>query len=380
MRRARPLLALLMAAVLVGGAAACTSDGSSTAAPSATATAFGTDADLKVLESVTVTESLLPTSSETTSPAAAASTSSDAGASTSSDAGASTSPATGDASSPQQTSAAASPTTVPTLTLATTPVSVSATTRRIVTSGSGPLSGSDSLVAAHLAVYLGSTGQQLDSTYAQDEPLKLALSNGETIAGLLKGLTGVQAGSRVLIGISPDDAYGSQGNQQIGVSGTETLLVLADILTVATPLSQAEGTSAAPAAGLPGVTFDAATGPTISIPPGVAAPTETVSQVLVEGSGPPVSAGQLVSVHYTGVLWKDGSVFDSSWTRKAPLAFQAGQGQVIAAWDSQLVGKKVGSRVLLVVPPKDGYGPDGNPPKISGTDTLVFVVDILGAL
>ena len=40
---------------------------------------------------------------------------------------------------------------------------------------------------------------------------------------------------------------------------------------------------------------------------------------------------------------------------------------------------RVGSRVLLVVPPADGYGPDGNPPKIAGTDTLVFVVDILAA-
>ena len=45
-----------------------------------------------------------------------------------------------------------------------------------------------------------------------------------------------------------------------------------------------------------------------------------------------------------------------------------------------LIGKKVGSRVLLVIPPKDGYGEQGNPQGgISGTDTLVFVVDILDA-
>ena len=53
--------------------------------------------------------------------------------------------------------------------------------------------------------------------------------------------------------------------------------------------------------------------------------------------------------------------------------------QVIKAWDTELVGKTVGSRVLLVVPPADGYGAAGSPPKISGTDTLVFVVDILAA-
>ena len=35
--------------------------------------------------------------------------------------------------------------------------------------------------------------------------------------------------------------------------------------------------------------------------------------------------------------------------------------------------------MLLVIPPADGYGTAGSPPKISGTDNLVFVVDILAA-
>jgi len=36
--------------------------------------------------------------------------------------------------------------------------------------------------------------------------------------------------------------------------------------------------------------------------------------------------------------------------------------------------------MLLVVPPSEGYGAAGQGTKISGTDTLVFVVDILAAL
>ncbi len=35
--------------------------------------------------------------------------------------------------------------------------------------------------------------------------------------------------------------------------------------------------------------------------------------------------------------------------------------------------------MLLVIPPADGYGTAGSPPKIKGTDNLVFVVDILAA-
>ena len=45
-----------------------------------------------------------------------------------------------------------------------------------------------------------------------------------------------------------------------------------------------------------------------------------------------------------------------------------------------LEGRTVGSRVILEIPPADGYGKEGNPDAgIKGTDTLFFVVDILGA-
>jgi peptidylprolyl isomerase len=41
----------------------------------------------------------------------------------------------------------------------------------------------------------------------------------------------------------------------------------------------------------------------------------------------------------------------------------------------------VGSRVLLVIPPKDAYGSAGQSQAgIKGTDTLVFVVDIISAV
>ena len=74
-------------------------------------------------------------------------------------------------------------------------------------------------------------------------------------------------------------------------------------------------------------------------------------------------------------------VFDSSFTAgRQPAAFPIGTGQVIAGFDKGIVGKKLGSRVLLVIPPAHGYGSKGNPNAgITGDDTLVFVVDLLGA-
>jgi peptidylprolyl isomerase len=54
--------------------------------------------------------------------------------------------------------------------------------------------------------------------------------------------------------------------------------------------------------------------------------------------------------------------------------------QVIPGWSDGLLGKKVGSRVLLSIPPAEGYGKQGSSQAgIKGTDTLVFVVDILGS-
>ncbi len=55
-----------------------------------------------------------------------------------------------------------------------------------------------------------------------------------------------------------------------------------------------------------------------------------------------------------------------------------GTQQVITGWDTGLVGQTVGSQVLLVVPPDQGYGASGTT-GIKGTDTIVFVVDILDA-
>ena len=54
---------------------------------------------------------------------------------------------------------------------------------------------------------------------------------------------------------------------------------------------------------------------------------------------------------------------------------------MIPGWNKGLVGQTVGSRVLLVIPPSDAYGSAGQwQAGIKGTDTLVFVVDIIGAV
>ena len=96
------------------------------------------------------------------------------------------------------------------------------------------------------------------------------------------------------------------------------------------------------------------------------------------GTGGVVADGAAVTATYTGWL-TNGTQFDSN-VGSTPIPFKVGVGQVIRGWDEGLVGQTVGSQVLLVVPPDQGYGAAGNSQiGVTGTDTLVFVVDILDA-
>jgi peptidylprolyl isomerase len=275
--------------------------------------------------------------------------------------------------------AGGSDTTAPTVTVKPKPLSVKETTTRVVKAGTGEVVKGNEIVSLRYVLVNGKDSSVLDNNYGKQN-LGLNLGAAGLLPGLKKGLENQKVGSRILVAMPPKDAFGSQGNADIKVGANDTIVFLMDVLSTEKPLQSAEGTAVKPAAGLPTVTMNEGRAATISIPKGAKPPTKTVGQLLIQGTGDKVKAGQTIRVTYTGALWKDGKNFDSS-ANSAQGYFETviGQKQVIKAWDDQLVGKPVGSRVLLVVPPADGYGAAGSPPKISGTDTLVFVVDILAA-
>jgi len=100
----------------------------------------------------------------------------------------------------------------------------------------------------------------------------------------------------------------------------------------------------------------------------------------IRGSAKVATAGDLVSVNYTGKL-ADGTVFDSNVDEKfghvAPFQFVLGAKQVIPGWDEGLLGMKVGEKKSLVVPPEKGYGEAGVPGLIPSNATLYFDVELL---
>ncbi|MDY0745436.1 FKBP-type peptidyl-prolyl cis-trans isomerase [Paucibacter sp. R3-3] len=100
----------------------------------------------------------------------------------------------------------------------------------------------------------------------------------------------------------------------------------------------------------------------------------------VVGSGDEAKAGQRVTVHYTGWLYKDGSrgkKFDSSKDRRDPFRFKLAGGEVIKGWDEGVQGMKVGGTRMLVIPAELGYGARGAGGVIPPNATLLFEVELL---
>jgi FKBP-type peptidyl-prolyl cis-trans isomerase 2 len=238
------------------------------------------------------------------------------------------------------------------------PFTVSAAVARVVTPGTGAPLEDGQMLTMNVVQVNGADGSTLGSTYGT-APTSLRLGDPQVFGALTDALTGQTVGTRLLFA-----APGAESS---------TLMAI-DVVDARTVPTRAEGTAVTPPEGLPTVTLAENGAPSME-PVDGDAPTELVVQPLITGTGPVVTEGQTLTVHYTGWLW-NGEQFDSSWERNEPSQF--GLGDVIQGWGQGLVGQPVGSQVLLVVPPALGYG-DQEKDSIPANSTLVFVVDILDA-
>jgi FKBP-type peptidyl-prolyl cis-trans isomerase len=252
---------------------------------------------------------------------------------------------------------------------------------KTVIAGTGATVTKTDAMAANFVLYFwdGKTSTLKANTFTQNP----TVIGGTMLPGLETALIGQKVGSRVLAVIPPADGYGTSGNSQLGITGSTTLVFVIDVLKSYADTASASGAQESNGGGtLPTVTAHAGGAPTITVPSNKP-PATLVTKTLIKGTGPKLVKGQYVIAQYTGYIWRSPKTpFDSSWSSGSPFGFVIGASpeQVISGWDTGLTGQTVGSRVMLVIPPKDGYGSAGaSQAGIKGTDTLVFVVDIIDA-
>ncbi len=251
------------------------------------------------------------------------------------------------------------------------------TTSRVLNPGAGEALASGDAVKVNYVAINGRTGKEFDNSFTSDKPLTLTLSNTTVLAGFVKGLIGKKVGSRVLVAIPPKDGFG-QAQPDLDMKKDDTMVFLFDIVSKVP--TEVTGTAKALPKAFPKLVLDAKNQPT-----GFAKTSKTASKkaakensaVVIEGKGPAVTAEQTVTVQYLGQVYPGGKTFDESYSKGTPLS-QPLSG-LIKCWADEIVGKKVGSRLVLICPADVAYGKAGSPPAIKGGDTLLFAIDLLDA-
>src|SRR6266700_6551454 len=180
--------------------------------------------------------------------------------------------------------------------------------------GSGQALGRTDAFVGNYAIYLwsGSSHKLLQSTFKTGG--KPTLFSGTLLPGLETALIGQKMGSRVLAVIPPKEGFGTSGDSQAGIKGTDTLVFVVDMLKDFSGTAAAAGRQVSHGGGkLPAVSAAATGGAPAIKTPGGNPPANLTTQILIKGTGPTVADGDTVVVQYVGAIWRNGYQFDSSW-------------------------------------------------------------------
>jgi peptidylprolyl isomerase len=255
------------------------------------------------------------------------------------------------------------------------PLKGTTTERTVIVDGKGAATKTATTVDIAAAIYDGTSGKELTSVgYGSVPTLSISAGDTTSIPILRDAVKCAPVGSRIVATGEAKTALAPTDPSQIGLKDTDTVVLVADIRDIAP--TKATGSPQPQSADLPTVK-DAASGkPTVTIPKGDP-PTTTQAEVIKKGTGAVVKDTDTVTIQYQGLIWDTGKVFQQTWGSSP---YTGAASQFVPGFTKSLVGQTVGSQVLMVIPPADGYGTEGNANAgIKGTDTLVFVVDILKA-
>lgn len=248
-------------------------------------------------------------------------------------------------------------------------MSVSSTTTKVLSQGDGAEVKDGDQVDVNIWIGNGYSQEKAYSSY-DAQPQTLTVDSKNLSKVFLSALEGHTIGSRVEVAAPASAAFGSQGNPQLGIGNQDSVLVIVDIIgehKIPKPkdVSASKLPSLVEKKGEPtGFDFSHVAKPS--------ADGDLLRAVLKQGTGPTVTTDMTITADYLGEVYGGKKPFDESYSKK-PVAFPLTQ--VVQGWTYGLSGLKVGSRVLLQIPPSLGYG-DQAQANIPAGSTLYFVIDI----
>lgn len=269
--------------------------------------------------------------------------------------------------------------TTPTVTIPTT-AAPTALTQQVITAGHGAVIAKGDTVAANL---IGETwalksgkANAFENSFSQGTPAAFVVGAGSVIPGFDKTLVGKTVGSRVVLSIPPADGYGTAGQSDANISGTDTLVFVLDLIASYKPGASAPGTVVANlgTAGLPKITNVAAQEPKILSTAGVAEPKTAKSVLLVTGSGAKIDSTKTLVLELVQSDLKTGKSTQSSWTQ-APQTVAASSVLAVA---TVLTGQNIGSRALILVPAIPAQAATETAAATPATAAQLLIVDVVG--
>ena len=252
------------------------------------------------------------------------------------------------------------------------PYAVEKTTTTVEKAGTGTkLASGDSVKLQYVGI-VGTTAKVFQSSWAGKTVPTMSLVPGGVIDGLRSGLLGQRVGSRVTVAVPPGEGYGPAGNAQIGVTGADTLVFVVDILKDVRPLTKITGTMAETKAGFPDVKVKDGQPTGLTFKGKIA--TKADSQVLISGTGAEVTGTSALTIRYLAASERSKKVFEIAYPSKSSTLDMTAQ--LPAGLKEELVGKRMGDRVIAVLP-KALEGATQLPEGVQDTDTIVMVIDLL---
>ncbi|MEU9302377.1 FKBP-type peptidyl-prolyl cis-trans isomerase [Streptomyces sp. NPDC048269] len=248
-----------------------------------------------------------------------------------------------------------------------------------ISEGSGPALKKGDIAQVNYLGQVWDGKEPFDASFGKGKPFDVTIGAGMVIKGWDQGLEGQKVGSRVELVIPPALGYGEQGSGD-KIKPNATLVFVVDIVKgTSVPVSATGKEIAQDNKDLPKVgTNTDGKEVSVTVPKDTAEPAKLVSNYILESDGAVVKDTDSVVVKFNGKTWKDDKTFESTYTTDTTVTWPMEQLSVKGLKEG-LLGKKVGSRVLLVIPPDMAFG-DKEQGSIPAKSTLVFSLDILAVM